>query len=67
MLFVMQLKTRPVNFTGWTTHRNDAWMNTISLALTNYEYSFLKEKKYLIMDRDTTFRNSFRLDCDARV
>ncbi len=60
LLFVMELKTRRVKFAGCTTNPNDAWMKTISLELTNHEDGFLKDKEYLIMDRDATFSKSFR-------
>ncbi len=35
-------------------------MKTIAHELTNYEDGFLKDKRYLIMDRDATFSKSFR-------
>ena len=60
LLFVMELKTRRVHFAGCTTNPNEAWMKTIALELTNHEDGFLKDKKYLIMDRDATFSRSFR-------
>ena len=60
LLFVMELKTRRVNFAGYTTNPNKAWMKTITLELTNHEDGFLKQKKYLIMVRDVTFSQSFR-------
>ena len=53
--FVMELKTRRGNFAGCTTNPNEAWMKTFALELTNREDGFLKENKYLIMDRDATF------------
>ena len=56
----MELKTRRVKFAGCTTNPNEAWMKTIARELTNYEDGFLKDKKYLIMDRDATFSKSFR-------
>ena len=58
--FVMELKTRRVAFAGCTTNPNEAWMKTIALELNNHEDGFLKENKYLIMDRDPTFSVSFR-------
>jgi transposase InsO family protein len=60
LLFVMELKTRRVQFAGCTTHPNEAWMKTIALELTNCEGGFLKDKDYLFMDRDATFSKSFR-------
>ncbi|MDE0863633.1 MAG: hypothetical protein OSA98_07590 [Rubripirellula sp.] len=60
LLFVMELKTRRVNFAGCTTNPNEAWMKTIALELTNHEDGFLKDKQYLIMDCDATFSKSFR-------
>ena len=59
LLFVMELKTRRVQFAGCTTHPYEAWMKTITLELTNHD-GFLKDKSYLIMDRDATFSRSFR-------
>ncbi|MGI9468201.1 MAG: integrase core domain-containing protein [Rubripirellula sp.] len=60
LLFVMELKTRRVHFAGCTTNPNEAWMKTIALELTNHEDGFLKDKSYLIMDRDATFSRSIR-------
>ncbi len=60
LLFVMELKTRRVAFAGCTTNPNEAWMKTIARELTNSEDGFLKDKKHLIMDRDTIFSKSFR-------
>ncbi|TWT84534.1 Integrase core domain protein [Planctomycetes bacterium CA13] len=60
LLFGMELKTRRVHFAGCTTNPNQAWMKTIALELTNHEDGFFKDKKYLIMDRDATFSQSFR-------
>ena len=60
LLFVMELKTRRVHFAGCTTNPNEAWMKTIARELTNHEDGFLRNKKYLIMDRDATFSRSFR-------
>ena len=60
LLFVMELKTRRVHFAGCTTNPNEAWMKTMARELTNHEDGFLKDKEYLIMDRDATFSKSFR-------
>ena len=60
LLFVMELKTRRMHFAGCTTSPHEAWMNQTARELINCEDGFLKDKKYLIMDRDTKFCESYR-------
>jgi putative transposase len=60
LLFVMELKTRRVNFAGCTTNPTEEWIKTVAREMTNSEDGFLKGKKYLIMDRDAAFSKSFR-------
>ncbi|MCP4889030.1 MAG: hypothetical protein GY904_20765, partial [Planctomycetaceae bacterium] len=60
LLFVMELKTRRVHFAGCTTSPHETWVKQMARELTNHEDGFLKGKRYLIMDRDTKFCESFR-------
>jgi len=60
LLFVMELKTRRVHFAGSTVHPNEAWMKQIARNLTNWEDGFLDGKRYLLMESDTKFCDSFR-------
>jgi transposase InsO family protein len=60
LLFVMELKTRRVHFAGYTTSPNEAWMKQIARNLTDAEDGFLNGKRFLIMDRDSKFCESFR-------
>jgi hypothetical protein len=60
LLFVMELKTRRVHFACCTTSPDEAWMRQIARELTNHEDGFLNGKRYLIMDRDAKFCESFR-------
>jgi len=60
LLFVMELKTRRVHFAGCTTSPNERWIKQIAKNLTDAEDGFLTGKRYLIMDRDTKFCESFR-------
>jgi len=60
LLFVMVLNTRRVYFAGCTTSPSEAWMKQTAREPTNCADGFLIHKKYLIMDRDTKFCNSFR-------
>ena len=61
LLFVMELKTRRVHFAGCTTSPHETWVKQMARELTNHEDGFLKGKRYLIMDRDTKFCESFRV------
>ena len=61
LLFVMELKTRRVHFAGCTTSPHETWVKPMARELTNHEDEFLKGKRYLIMDRDTKFCESFRV------
>ncbi|MCB9920884.1 MAG: DDE-type integrase/transposase/recombinase [Planctomycetaceae bacterium] len=60
LLFVMELKTRRVHFAGYTAHPDETWMKQIARHLTNCEDGFLIGNRYLLMDRDTKFCESFR-------
>jgi len=60
LLFVMELKTRRVHFSGCTPNPHEQWMKKIARNLTDTEDGFLNEKRYLIMDRDAKFCEAFR-------
>jgi transposase InsO family protein len=60
LLFVMELATRRVHFAGCTANPNDLWMLQVARNLNDADDGFLRGKKYLLMDRDTKFSDSFR-------
>ncbi len=60
LLFVMELKTRRVHLAAGTRSLGDDFMMQIARNLTDCEDGFLKDKKYVIMDRDTNFSCAFR-------
>ena len=60
LLFVIELKTRRVHFAGSTVHPHTEWMKQVARDSTAWDDGFLKDKKYLIMDRDTKFCEAFR-------
>ena len=60
VLFVIELATRRVHLAGITTSPDAAWMKQIARELTNFEDGFLRDKKYLLMDRDGKFCEAFR-------
>jgi transposase InsO family protein len=60
LLFVIEVATRRVHFAGCTTNPDEAWMKQIARNLTDSFDGFLLGSRYLIMDRDTKFCESFR-------
>jgi transposase InsO family protein len=60
LLFVMEVATRRVHFAGCTANPDEPWMKQIARNLTDCEDGFLNGKRFLIMDRDTTFSDAFR-------
>ena len=61
LLFVMELATRRVHFSGFTTNPDEGWMLQVARNLTDAEAGFLRGKKYLLMDRDAKFSEAFRV------
>ena len=64
LLFVMELKTRRVHFVGSTPQPHETWMKQAARELTACDDGFLNSKRYLLMDRDTKFCESFRAFLD---
>ena len=60
LLFVMEVGTRRVHFAGSTTNPTEPWMQQVARNLTDSVDGFLLGARYLIMDRDTKFCESFR-------
>ena len=60
LLFAIHLKTRRVTFAGCTVSPDGVSMKQIARNLTDACDGFLIDKKYVFMDRDTKFTESFR-------
>jgi transposase InsO family protein len=60
LLFVMEVATRRAYFAGCTTNPDEAWMKQIARNVTDPFDGFLLRARYLLMDRDTKFCESFR-------
>ena len=60
VLFSMHLETRQVQIVGITDHPCDAWMRQIARNLTDTYDGFLRNSRYLLIDRDPLFTASFR-------
>ena len=60
LLFVMEVSTRRVHFAGCTTTPDDPWMKQVARNLTDCEDGFLRDARYLLVDRDAKFSSGFR-------
>jgi putative transposase len=60
LLFVMEVASRHVHLAGCTRNPNEAWMKQIARNLTDPMAGFLRNKRYLLMDRDTKYSEAFR-------
>jgi putative transposase len=61
VLFVMELATRKDTCAGITPYPGVAWMLQIGRNLTDAFSGFLRGKSFLIMDRDVSFHEAFRV------
>lgn len=60
LLFVMELSTRRVQFAGCTSNPDEEWILHLGRNLTDSEEGFLAGKRYILMDRDGKYAESFR-------
>jgi hypothetical protein len=56
LLFVMEVASRRVQLAGCTRSPNEPWMKQMARNLTDPLVGFLRDKRYLLMDRDTTYK-----------
>ena len=59
LLFVMEVATRRVYFAGCTINPDEGWMMQVGRNLTDSEEGFLRDKRYVLMDRDTKYDETF--------
>ncbi len=64
VLFVIHLSTRKVSIEGVTSNPNSRFMLQIARNLTDEFDGFLRDHRFLIMDRDTKFTEAFRNTLD---
>lgn len=60
LLFVMELASRRVQLVGCTSNPTEAWMMQMGRNLTDPLDGFLRNKRYLLMDRDSKHCQAFR-------
>jgi len=60
LLFAMELSTRRVHLAACTRALGDGFMKQIARNLTDAFDGFLRDSKYVLMDRDSNFSSAFR-------
>ena len=60
VFFVINIATRRVHIAGITNQPSEAWMKQIGRNLTDCVDGFLKQTRYLILDRDPLYTKVFR-------
>ncbi len=60
LLAVMELATRRVHFAGLTVHPDEAWIKQAARNMVAFDDGFLVGKRYVLMDRDAKFSQTFR-------
>ena len=61
VLFVIDLPTRRISICGMTTQPDERWTLQMSRNLLDPDTGLLRDKKHLIVDRDTKYSAAFRL------
>jgi len=60
LLFFIDIASRKVHVAGITPHPDNAWMTQIARNVTDTHDGYLRDTRYLIMDRDTKYSDAFR-------
>ena len=60
VLFAIRLETREVQILGVTAQPHESWIKQVARNLTDPVDGFLRDARYLIMDRDPLFTACFR-------
>src|SRR3569623_2285720 len=60
VLFVIDLSTRRVNIAGITDNPDEAFMMQMGRKLNDIDEGFVRDKRYLVMDRDAKYNPTFR-------
>jgi len=60
VLFFINVASRSVHIGGITPHPDNGWMAQVARNVTDTYDGFLRDKRYLIMDRDTKYSDAFR-------
>ncbi len=60
ILFFIDIASRSVHIAGVTPHPDNRWIRQIARNLTDAEDGFLRDTRFLILDRDTKYSDEFR-------
>ena len=60
VLFFIHLESRRVDIAGITIHPDEPWMRQIARNVTMEGCGTLRDRRYLLHDRDTKYTQSFR-------
>ena len=60
VLFAIHLKTREIQIVGIKANPSEEWMKQMARNLTDCYDGFLKDMRYVIMDRDPLYTPCFR-------
>src|SRR5262249_40719840 len=60
VLFFIHLESRRVDIAGITVHLDELWMKQMARNVTMEGCGILRDCRYLLHDRDTTYTHSFR-------
>ena len=60
VLFFINVASRSVHIGGITPHPENGWMAQVARNVTDTHDGFLRDNRYLIMDRDTKYSDAFR-------
>ena len=60
ILFFIHLESRGVCLAGITRHPDQAWMEQMARNATDASWGYLKQRRYVLHDRDTKLCTSFR-------
>jgi transposase InsO family protein len=60
ILFFIDIASRSVHVAGITPHPDNSWMTQVARNITDVSNGFLRDKRYLLLDRDTKYSDAFR-------
>jgi len=67
VLFAIHLKTREVQIVGIKANPSEPWMKQMARNLTDCDDGFLKDMRYVIIDRDPLYTPCFKMLRDTRT